>query len=191
MDEKISQEVNVSDYRAELPIDFISEKLVLFDDHSLAKNPDLLSKYIKEAKSISKLNETLDGSNVSYRISGNYIYFPKESGKLVLVYESIMTNDDEDADDYGYPMIPDDRVFMLALQSYIEVQWFKMLNRAGKVTDRVLDEAKQTYAFNVGRYETHSRRLSTGDMETLSKLFRNIHQNNNYFKGRFSGIGSR
>ena len=93
--------------------------------------------------------------------------------------------------DFGIPLLPDDPVFILALQSYIEIQFLKILFRAGKINSQVLQLAQQDYAWNVGRYETHSRRLTYGDMETLSKQFKSILTRNNEFRTRFSHLGNR
>lgn len=190
-DEKIKTDLVIADYRAELPIDFVDVIQLSVDKKMARHNPDTYALFNKEIA--TTLDEPLlrNVIETTYRISGNYIYFPMETGDITMVYKAIKTDDDVDSLTYGYPLIPDDPVFILALQSYIEVQWIRMLVRAGKTSQWSLDEAKQNYAWNVGRYETHSKKLNLSEMESISKMFRSIYQKNNEFTTRFRNLGIR
>ena len=200
-DEKISAVLPISDYRATLPDGFVEEISVAINkdvsletsrDYKIARsNPDTHAIFQKEIDGVMGEQLLKNSVEVTYRISGDYIYFPVETGALILVYKSIKIDTDSRSDTFGLPMMPDDPVFMLALQSYIEVQWIKMLVRAGKISANLLDEAKQTYAWNVGRYETHSKKLNLGQMESISKMFRSIYQKNNEFSTRFRNLSVR
>ena len=184
-EEKLSKDLTFDNYRAELPTDFIEEVQIIVDKNVLQWSTDT---YINQYNSINvNLNDEVDNDslNFTYKIRGNYIYFSKKKGTADILYKSIKVNEDEESDEYGDPMIIDDPVFILALQSYIELQFLKILFRAGKISGQVLDEAKQTYAWNVGRYETHSKKLTIGKMEAVSRLFRTIHVKNNEFATRF------
>lgn len=174
-----------SEYRYELPVDFVDVEQIVVDDTAAPLNTDTFAGFESEVfgGDSGKIN-----TNITFKLVGNYIYLPKESGKISLVYKSVKISDTDDEFD-GLPMIPEDPVFMLALQSYIEVQWIRILTRANKVQQGVLDEAKQTYAWNVGRYETHSKKLNLSDMEALSKMFRTPFVKSNNFSNRFIGLG--
>ena len=192
-DEKFTNtKIEISNYRAELPSDFIEEITVQINHKISRASTDTYAGNYQEFEDTG-LGETLsdNGSELSYKIKGGYIYTSKKEGSLLLKYRCIATETDETSEDYGIPLMPDDPVFILALQSYIEVQFLKMLFRAGKINNQVLQIAQQDYAWNVGRYETHSRRLTLGDMESLSRQFKSILPRNNEFKTRFKHLGNR
>lgn len=192
-DEKFTNaEVTISDYRATLPDDFLEEIVVSIDQKIARRATDLYFGNYKEYEDTNPSDYFPDKrSEPTYKIKGNYIYLSKKEGNLLLKYKCIATETDETSEDYGVPLLPDDPVFILALQSYIEVQFMKMLFRAGKINNQVLQLAQQDYAWNVGRYETHSRRLTLGDMESLSRQFKSILYRNNDFKVRFKHLGVR
>ena len=191
-DKFTSTEITVTNYRAELPNDFLEEIVVQLDNKVARTATDAYFGNYQEYEDTNP-NEYLPDrrSEATYKIKGSYIYLSKKEGNLLLKYKCIATETDETSEDYGIPLMPDDPVFTLALQSYIEVQFFKMLFRAGKINNQVLQMAQQDYAWNVGRYETHSRRLTYGDMESLSRQFKSILTRNNEFRTRFKNLGVR
>lgn len=192
-DEKFTNiEIPITNYRAVLPDDFLEEITVQVDHKVARTSTDTYFGNYQEYEDTNPNEYFPDRkSEPSYKIKGRYIYLSKKEGNLLLKYRYIATETDESSEDYGIPLMPDDPVFILALQSYIEVQFLKMLFRAGKITNQVLQLAQQDYAWNVGRYETHSRRLTYGDMESLSRLFKSVLSRNNEFKTRFKNISSR
>ena len=192
-DEKFTNaEIPIVNYRATLPDDFL-EEITVQVDHKIARTAtDTYFGNYEEYQNTNP-NEYFPDKRTepSYKIKGGYIYLSKKDGNLLLKYRCIATETDETSEDYGIPLMPDDPVFILALQSYIEVQFLKMLFRAGKINGQVLQLAQQDYAWNVGRYETHSRRLTYGDMESLSRQFKSILARNNEFGTRFKNLSSR
>lgn len=188
-DEQISINIPISNYRAELPDNFLEEVQVSINKYMARAATDTHANYYKELSDAFIGVELQSAIDYTYQIKGGYIYTSIESGNLTLVYKCIMIQDDSTADDYGYPMIIDDPVFMLALQSYIEKNFLLILFRSSKIPQQVLDRAERDYAWNVGRYDTHSKRLTIGQMESISKMFRNIHHRTNEFSSRFKNLG--
>lgn len=184
-DDKITTELDIVDYRAPLPADFVEEIFVHMDNKPAKESTDISAIHRKALMDIAK-DEFYDREqSITYKIGGGYIYTSYETGKLILQYKSIKVDED------GYPMVPDDAVFMLALQSYIELQFLKILYRAGKIAGTIYDEAKQQYAWNVGRYETHAKRLTPAKMESISAMFKNIHHRRNEFGQRYKNLSSQ
>jgi len=192
-DEKFTNtEIPITNYRAVLPDDFLEEIVVSIDQRVARTSTDLYFGNYQEYQDLSPNEYFPDKrSEPTYKIKGGYIYLSKKEGNLLLKYKCIATETDTESEDFGIPLLPDDPVFILALQSYIEIQFLKILFRAGKINGQILQLAQQDYAWNVGRYETHSRRLTYGDMETLSKQFKSILTRNNDFKTRFKSLGNR
>ena len=129
-----------------LPIGFIEEVQLSIDKKIARHASDTHAGYYKDIDSFGNSELITDSTDLTYKIKGDYIYMSKQTGNLFMVYKSIKIQDDITSDDYGQPMLPDDPIFILALQSYIENQFIRMLFRAGKVTNQVLEESKQTYA---------------------------------------------
>ena len=192
-DEKFTDtKIPITNYRAVLPDDFLEEIVVSIDQKVARTATDLYFGNYQEYQDTNPNEYFPDKrSEPTYKIKGGYIYLSKKEGNLLLKYKCIATETDTESEDFGIPLLPDDPVFILALQSYIEIQFLKILFRAGKINSQVLQLAQQDYAWNVGRYETHSRRLTYGDMETLSKQFKSILTRNNEFRTRFSHLGNR
>ena len=191
-DKFTATEIPITNYRATLPDDFLEEIVVQIDNKIARTATDAYFGNYQEYEDTNPNEYFPDRrSEPTYKIKGGYIYLSKKEGNLLLKYKCIATETDETSEDYGIPLMPDDPVFTLALQSYIEVQFLKMLFRAGKINNQVLQMAQQDYAWNVGRYETHSRRLTYGDMESLSRQFKSILTRNNEFKTRFKNLGNR
>ena len=131
-EKQISAVLPIADYRSKLPDGFIEEISVAINkdeslgvnrDYKIARsNPDTHAIFQKEIDGVMGEQLLKNSIEVTYRISGDYIYFPVETGSLILVYKSIKIDTNGDSDTLGLPMMPDDPVFILALQSYIEVQ---------------------------------------------------------------------
>jgi len=190
-EEKMSPEIEVVNYRAALPTDFVEEIQMSIDKKMARAATDTYIDYYYEIDVKNDNQLMKDVIELTYQIKGNYIYMSKPTGALQIVYRAIKVQDDPTQEDYGYPMLPDDAVFILAFQNYIEVQYMKMLFRSGRITNQVYEEAKQSYAWAVGRYESHSKRLTLGQMESISKMFRSIVGKNNEFYTRFKNMGVR
>lgn len=193
-DEKFTSiEIPITDYRAILPDDFYEEIIVSIDRKIARTATDEYFGNYKEYEDTRPTNEYFPDktSDASYKIKGGYIYLSKKEGNLLLRYKYIMTETDIESEDFGLPLLPDDPVFIIAIQRYIELEFLKMLFRVGKVNNQVLQLAQQDYAWAVARYETHSRRLTTGDMESLSRQFKSLLTRNNEFKTRFKHLGVR
>jgi len=189
-DEKITEAtLTIENYRATLPSDFLEPIQLSIDKYMARHSPDTHGNFYSEVDAFLGQDISRQSQEVMYKIKGDYIYTSKESGEILMVYKAIMVDSDESSDDYGLPMVPDDPVFMLAFQSYVDVQWIRQQWRSGKIDQRVLEEAKQTYAWNVGRYETHAKKLDLGKMESISKLFRSIQYKTNEFNTRFRHLG--
>lgn len=73
------------------------------------------------------------------------IYTSIEKGEIELAYRAIMVDHD------GYPMIPDDGTFAIALGLYIKKRHFTILFDTGKISHQVLANTQQEYCWAVGQ----------------------------------------
>lgn len=171
----------IEDYRVPLPCDFVEETMVLFSNKNSSKPATYATDTFHE-----HYDELGAGNNTyTYSINNSYIFTSIKDGELLMNYKAIQT------DSEGYPMLPSNRVFQSALEWYIKVGYFTILWEDGKLEDKRLENAKQEYAWAVGRLETDSARLSLGKAEAFFNSFRTLVPRDNEFTKRFANTGAK
>jgi len=177
----------IRDYRASLPCDFIEEKQILFSTqfHQAAKFYP--ARYATDTfhdnlKCASNLDKSID---FSYSINNNFIFASIENGLLQMSYLAIATDDD------GYPLLPDDTNFLLALEWYIKCQYYTKLWEEGNLEDKRLQHAEQEYAWAVGRLSAKMKMLSLGKAEAFFNTMNQLLPRTNEFSKRFRNAGTK
>ena len=167
----------IEKYRIELPCDFVEELFVVINGASVTYAVDPMHKH-----SLTIGNHS---GHITYSIDNGYLFSSIEKGSLRMNYRAIMT------DEEGYPMMPADRVFIVALEWYIKMQYFTMLWEDAKIEDKRLENTKQEYAWAVARLESSAVHLSLGKAEALFNSFRTLIPRDNEFAKRFSDTGAK
>lgn len=170
-------ECDIEYHRAELPCDYIEEKLVTINNRSATYATDPMHNHYDKIGSATNI--------LTYTINNNFLFASVPHGKLKLNYLAFMV------DEEGYPKLPADRNFLLALEWYIKQQYFTMLWENGQLEDKRLENAKQEYAWAVGRLQTSSHMLSLGKAEALFNSFRTLIPRDNEFTKRFGNTGAK
>lgn len=170
-------EESFSSYRVSLPCDFAEEIFVIINNSAATSATDPMHQHYNKIGQNSNL--------YTYRINNGFLFSSVEKGKIVMNYKAIMT------DEEGYPLMPADRIFITALEWYIKLQYFTMLWEDAKIEDKRLENAKQEYAWAVGRLESESQRLSLAKAESLFNSFRNLVPRDNEFAKRFGNTGAK
>lgn len=154
--------LNIEMYRAMLPDDYhqmIQVRKV--DGPAFRYSSD--SFHISDNKDTSK-----PITDLTYKIQGSIIYTSMEKGEIEISYQSI------DTDDEGYPLLPDNSSFTRALELYIKKQWFTVLFDLGKISNAVLQNVQQEYAWAVGDCQTEFNRLSIDKAESFYNSWRTL-----------------
>lgn len=107
--------------------------------------------------------------------------FPE--GRVRVSYKAIKT----DAD--GFPMIPDEPAFLLALEYYIVVQVYTDLFDSDKLSDKVLAKAEQRYAWAVGRCTTKFKMPSYSEMQSITNMMTRLIPSTREFYAGYKGMG--
>lgn len=180
--------VEVSDWRGKLPCDFYQmiqvraagkqhvphcrEWAVQFTptyryaDHSFHMSP-------------RKPNEFAMGE-FTYMTQGMAIFTSTKDVDLEIAYRAFAV------DDEGYPLLPDNTSFLRGLESYIKLQWFTILYDMGQLSQGVLQNTQQEYAWAVGDAQSEFSRLDLDKAETLFNSFKTLlPRNNEHWKGFF------
>ena len=161
----------------ELPCDFVEEIFVVINNAAVTHSTDPMHNHYYKMGNNSDI--------ITYSINDRFLFSSIKDGNVSMNYRAVMT------DDEGYPMVSSDRNFIIALEWYIKVQYFTVLWEDAKIEDKRLENAKQEYAWAVGRMENSSHRLSLGKAEALFNSLRTLVPRDNEFSKRFGNTGSK
>lgn len=131
---------------------------------------------VREAKSNTLLKHSIDSYHMgdekmntnSYKIQGNIIYSSLREGELEVSYKALLI------DEEGYPLIPDNSSFIKALELYIKKHYFTVLFDLGKISQQVLNNTQQEYAWYVGQCQSDLVRPTLDEMKSITNMWNNI-----------------
>jgi hypothetical protein len=122
-------------------------------------------------------------NNLTYKTQGNLIYTSFKDGKLELYYKALPT------DENGVPLIPDNPIFLKALELYIKKEWFTILFDLGKINQQVLHNTQQEYAFKVAQCTNMFIIPSVSEMQTITNMLNKLLPDNRQFETGFKNLG--
>ena len=193
--EEKTEVIPISDYRGQLPCDYISMIQVRNapppDDHKASDYPGVRRhtayKYATDSFHLSpdKPDVGRGGTDLTYRIQGCIIYTSTKDKPVEIAYHAIAT------DSEGYPLIPDNPSFLRAFEAYVKKQWFTVLFDLGRIQPAVFNQALQDYAFYVGDCETEFNRLSLDKAESLFNSWSTLIMRANEHRTGFVNNGTK
>lgn len=131
-----------------------------------------------------KPNEFLTGE-FTYKLQGMTIFTSTKDADVEIAYRAFAT------DDEGYPLLPDNAVFLLGLENYIKLQHFTTKFELGELPLPVLQNAQQEYDWAAGRAQSEFSRLSLDQAQTLFNSFKTLlPRNHEHWRG-FATNGAR
>ena len=178
--------INVTDYRAELPVDLVAINQILVNNVPAREATDTFHNFYRDMETRGNFDSTTEvrrSADYTVRVQGDYLYISMETCTVKISYKAIPIDED------GMPLIPDNPTLHRALQAYVELEYLKILWRNNKVTDKVYEDAKQLYAFAVGAYETDARKIDLAKAEVLTNLG-TLWLRRSEFMNRFRNLGT-
>ena len=94
-------------------------------------------------------------------------------------------------DEEGLPMLPDNPIFLKALELYIKKEWFTILFDLGKIQPAVLNNTQQEYAFKAGQCNSEFTTPSPSEMESISGILNQMIPRVNEFRKGFKDLGNK
>lgn len=186
--------VEVKDWRGPLPCDFEQMIQVRVAGPQTSRRwiniPALLPRpvYRESVHSFHmsdfKPNEFITGE-LTYKIQGMVIFTSTKDIDVEIAYRAFAT------DDEGYPLLPDNPSFLRGLENYIKQQWFIILYDMGQISEGVLNNAKQEYAWAAGDAQSEFSRLDLDKAETLSNVFKMLIPRNHSHQSAFFTEGAK
>lgn len=123
---------------------------------------------------------TLITGEFTYKIQGMVIFTSTKDIDIEIAYRAFAT------DDEGYPLLPDNTSFLRGLENYIKLQWFTILYDMGKISEGVLANTQQEYAWAAGDAQSEFSRLDLDKAETLFNSFKTLlPRNHEHWKAFF------
>lgn len=181
--------VEVSDWRGQLPCDFeqmIQVRMAPHQHCSCWGERDVVASPVYRYSghsfhmSHNKPNPTYTGE-LTYKIQGMVIFTSTKDADLEIAYRSFAV------DEEGYPLLPDNASFLRGLENYIKLQWFTILFDMGKISQAVLQNTQQEYAWAAGDAQSEFSRLDLDKAETLFNSFATLlPRNNEHWKAFFT-----
>lgn len=166
--------IQIHNYKGELPCDIVRINQVRDERTSLAIR--------SMTDSFNTQSRFLPGG-ASFKTQNRVIMTSFPEGNILVSYKAIHT----DAD--GLPMLPDDQVFLLALEAYIKMRVFEAKYDADKIKRDVLDRAEQQYFSLVGKTINRFKMPSPSEMQTITGMMHRMIPSTNEFENGFKGMG--
>ena len=164
-------EVEVEEYKALLPPDIVS----IEDVRDINKN-----------RSLHKSSNNFDpaGGN-GYKVKGQFIFIGEPKAKLKILYKSIPV------DEFGFPLLLDDPLYLKALELYIKKERFTVLFDMGEIRGDVLTLAQQQCAWAIGQVTTKLKMPSTAEWEAIMNMCNRTITRTQEFSNSFANMGDK
>ena len=177
-------EGTATDYRLELPCDIGYIKQVLINNKPVREATDTFHHHY-HCLCIDRTPFMFKSNDMTMTVQDGYLFTSEKCCNVKIAYMGIKT------DDEGYPMIPDHRSFMNALEKYIEWKHLRMQWQNGKIADKVYEESTQEYSWAAGQCETAMRNMELPKAESLFNMWQSLLINNNQFAHRLKDMGAK
>ena len=180
--DKIST-ISIKNYRGELPCDLIAINQV-----RLTKNGIALRAMTDNFNAYSTQDhEGRDGERgePSFKTQGRVIFTSIKEQEIDISYKAIML------DEEGLPLVPDNSIFLKALELYIKKEWFTILFDMGKISPAVLNNTQQEYAFKAGQCNNEFVIPSVSEMEAITNMWNQLIPRVTEFRRGFKNLGDK
>ena len=167
--------LKIENYRALLPCDLVTINQVYHED----------SKKCIRSMTDTFINNNNDKGENTFKTQGTVIYTSFKEGTIKISYKAIPIDDEE------IPMIPDNPIFLKALELYIKKERFTVLFDLGKININILQNTQQEYAFKVGQCISEFTIPSISEMESITRMFTTLVANTTHFDSGFKHLGNR
>lgn len=125
-----------------------------------------------------------NSASLTYKTQGMFIFTSTKDIDVEIAYRGYQV------DDEGYPLLPDNASFLRGLENYVKLQWFTVLFDMGKISQNVMINAQQEYAWAAGDAQSEFSRLNLDKAETLFNSFKTLLPRNNEHWKQFFTNGS-
>lgn len=145
-------DVHITNYRGTLPCDCVAISQVKWNN-----------KYL-----VSMLSTGSNDIVPAFRTEGTVIFTTMKNADIVIYYKAIAV------DEEGMPLLPDNSLFLKALELYIKKEWFTILFDMGKIRGDVLSNTQQEYYLKAGQCNNEYLIPSVSEMQAITNMFHRL-----------------
>ena len=172
-------EVEIENFRGELPVDF---HLVYQVRENVTKNSMRCdSGTFLLSEDSPRFNSLTD---LSYSINSDYIFTSFETGAIEMSYYAFPV----DAD--GLPLIPDDVIYLRAIESFITERIARKLMIQDKMDVNKYRMLEQDWLFYVNSARTKDSLMTLDQAHSLKNQLTKLTNSHEIYKRNFSSLGS-
>lgn len=170
--------VDICDYRGLLPPNIVSITQVKDSASNLCIGLSTDTFYKDPSNDYAQNFKT-------YKTQNRIIYTSFKEGSVIVSYKTLNT------DKEGYPLIPDNGVFLRALEAFIKQEQYELLFDEGKISANVLQNAQQGYCWKAASCNMEFIIPSLSEMEVLANINNNPILNINEASSGFKHTGDK
>jgi hypothetical protein len=172
-------EVDICDYRGQLPCDLISIDMVK-ECKTNAPLRSMTAAFNPGGKYYNHLRQ-----EPQFKTQNRTIITSFPEGKVIIAYKAIPV------DDEGLPLLVNNTKYLKALELYVKCQLFTMLFDEGKITQQVLNHTEQEYGWAAGQLEEEFKTPSVSEMQSITNMLHQIIPRHDEFYNRFESLGNK
>lgn len=176
--------LQIENFRAILPCDLISINQVRLHKNGMALRA-MTDNFNAYPTHDHEERDWWERGEPSFKTQGRVIFTSIRHEKVDISYKAIML------DDEGLPLIPDNSIFLKALELYIKKEWFTILFDMGKISPAVLNNTQQSYAFVAGQCNNEFLIPSVSEMEAITNVWNQLILRTNEFRYGFKNLGDK
>ena len=121
----------------------------------------------------------------TFKTQGRVIFTSFPKGTVGVAYKAIPVDDD------GYPQLIDNENYLAALEAYIKKQVFTIKFDTGKITNAVLQNTQQEYAWLAKQLSSEFVIPSISEMEAITRSLNTLIPQIRHFDNGFTDLGNR
>ena len=157
--------IPVKDWRGQLPCDF--EHMIQVRENR-PNGTGVVYRYSGDSFHMANKGNKTSGDSFTYKIQGMVMFTSTKETELEITYRAFAVDED------GFPLLPDNASFLRGLEAYIKNQWFTILYDQGKISQQVMYNTQQEYAWAAGDAQSEFSRLDIDKAETLFNSFKTM-----------------
>jgi hypothetical protein len=172
-------DVEICDYKGQLPCDLISINMVKDCKTNLPLR-SMTGTFNPGGKYYNHLRQ-----EPQFKTQNRVIIVSFPQGTVRISYKAIPV------DDEGLPLLINNTKYLKALELYVKCQLFTALFEEGKITDKVLQHTEQEYSWAAGQLAEEFKTPSVSEMESITNMLNQIIVRKNEFAYRFERLGNK
>lgn len=167
------EHITIKDYRGKLPCDLIAINQV---------------KNCRTEVCMRYMTDSFDGRESyenAFKTQGQIIYTSFKQGEIEISYKAIPVDED------GFPLLPDNSIFLRTLEAYIKKEVFTVQFDMGKISQAVLQNTQKEYAMKARQLEEEFIIPSVSEMESITRMWNTLIPRQKEFDRGFKDLGNR